>query len=117
MNEQDDNMNMREQSMSEREDRITLREDRLRLLIMGTLSETIKREMAEMVPKSLCMQTHETLQRLRDERGVDIKEVKENIKTIDDRFNTLYIFVIGTLISAVGGLVMSIINFYARNLK
>ena len=98
-------------------DKITLREDRLRLIIMGTLSETIKKEMAEMVPKSLCLATHETLQKLRDERGSDIRDIKDDVKKIDDRFNHLYFILIGTLISAVGGLAMSIINFYARALK
>jgi hypothetical protein len=90
------------------------REDRLRLIIQHSLSETIREEMKNVVSQKTCNSVHEALTTDRKERGQQITEMRTDFKSwqnkIDSKFDTINLFVIGTLISSLGALIMAILG-------
>jgi hypothetical protein len=107
---------------------MTEREDRLRLIIQGTLSETIRQEMEDVIRKPMCDTVHKALNTDREERGKAIYELKGDFKDftkkcdvnfgkVDTKFNDLNKFIIATLLSSLGALILAVFNYFTKVMK
>jgi hypothetical protein len=95
---------------------MTEREDRLRLIIQHSLSESIQKNLTNLVTVPTCKIIHENLEKERKQRGEDIetrrKEDNEWKAKIEEKFNSFFIAVIITLGSSLGALILAGINFF-----
>ena len=93
---------------------MTEREDRLRLIICHSLSESIQKGLSGVVFESACNRVHAALDKDRESRGKEISEMRQDNKDwhekIESKFNSIYWFIVITLISSVGALFMKIIE-------
>ena len=100
---------------------LTDREARIKLIIQYSLAETLQQAMKDVVIRPDCIRTHDALEKDRAEMGVEIKEVRKDLKEfqakIDSKFSSIYGFVIVTLLSSLGALIMAMINFFAGKAK
>ncbi|CAK0763424.1 hypothetical protein CCP3SC1AL1_320011 [Gammaproteobacteria bacterium] len=90
------------------------REKTLVLIIRHSLSVSIADNMKCLMTETECKRIHETLAKDREERGKEIEVMKKDTKEwqdkIDSKFSTIYWFIVVTLISSVGALLMKIMD-------